>query len=90
MTVPVLFLSEAGLPDWIWNEVRTGLGAHPSVVVERPVGAATLADHAAAVLDQAPRQVPPPVAVQHLLVVVVQVPVALTALASVTDSGTCR
>ena len=54
MAVPVPFLSAAGPPDWIWDEVRAGLSAHPPVVVERPVGAAMLADHAAAVLDQAP------------------------------------
>lgn len=54
MTVPVLFLSGAGLPDWIWDEVRAGLDGRWTGVVEPPRGSASLADHAAAALAQAP------------------------------------
>lgn len=54
MTVPVLFLSGAGLPSWLWDEVRAGLGGRRSVVFDPPRGTASLAEHAAAALAQAP------------------------------------
>lgn len=54
MTAPLVFLSGAGLPAWIWDEVRAGLDGRPSVVVEPPRGSASLAEHAAAALAQAP------------------------------------
>jgi pimeloyl-ACP methyl ester carboxylesterase len=54
MTVPVLFLSGAGLPSWLWDEVRAGLNGRRSVVVDPPRGSAPLAEHAAATLAHAP------------------------------------
>jgi pimeloyl-ACP methyl ester carboxylesterase len=54
MTLPLLFLSGAGLPAWIWDEVRSGITA-PSAVAPRPAtGSGTVADHARAALDAAP------------------------------------
>ncbi|WP_194813784.1 alpha/beta fold hydrolase [Nocardia sp. XZ_19_385] len=51
---PILFLSGAGLPAWIWDEVRAGLGAE-SVVANYPEASdASLRDYAEAVLQQAP------------------------------------
>jgi pimeloyl-ACP methyl ester carboxylesterase len=54
--VPVLFLGGAGLPGWIWDEVRADLPATTdSVVVRYPRGGdASLADYACAALEQAP------------------------------------
>ena len=54
MTLPLLFLSGAGLPTWIWDEVRSGI-TDPSVVAPRPAtGSGTVADYARAALDAAP------------------------------------
>ena len=50
---PVLFLSGAGLPAWIWDEVRSALPGD-SVVAAYPKGTASLRDYAEAVLTQAP------------------------------------
>lgn len=50
MKVPVLLLSGAGLPAWIWDDVRP----HGAVVAAYPRGRASLADHADAVAAQAP------------------------------------
>ena len=51
----VLFVSGAGLPPWIWDGVRARLGDRPTYVAPRPAGKdASLADHAAAALEQAP------------------------------------
>lgn len=53
-TPPILFLSGAGLPTWIWDEVRGGLPVD-SVVAARPNRAdATLRDYADTALAQAP------------------------------------
>lgn len=54
MTDPVLLLSGAGLPAWIWDGVRAGLQDRPSVVFEPPRGRASLAEYATAALEQAP------------------------------------
>jgi pimeloyl-ACP methyl ester carboxylesterase len=53
---PILLLSGAGLPSWIWDQVRKELAAsHPTVVAERPRNArAALAQYAAAAVDSAP------------------------------------
>ena len=49
---PIVFLSGAGLPSWIWDEVRGRLDVE-SVVAEYPRRAdATLRDYAEAVLSQ--------------------------------------
>ena len=54
MTTPLLLLSGAGLPDWIWNDVRDGV-AVDSVVAPRPsAGRGTVTDYAQAALDAAP------------------------------------
>lgn len=54
MTLPLLFLSGAGLPAWIWDEVRSGIAA-PSTVAPRPVtGSRTVTDYARAALEAAP------------------------------------
>lgn len=54
MTLPLLFLSGAGLPAWIWDEVRSGIAA-PSTVAPRPVtGSGTVTDYARAALEAAP------------------------------------
>lgn len=47
MTTPLLLLSGAGLPAWIWDEVRAQLSTETRVV-EHPRGSASLADYAAA------------------------------------------
>jgi len=48
----VLFLSGAGLPPWMWDDVRARITDRPTYVGPRPPGAdASLADHAAAALD---------------------------------------
>lgn len=53
---PALFISGAGLPGWIWEEVRADLpGSTESIVARRPRGAhASLADYADAAAAQAP------------------------------------
>ena len=52
---PVLFVSGAGLPPWIWDGVRALLADRPTYVAPRPEGKdASLADHAAAALDEVP------------------------------------
>jgi pimeloyl-ACP methyl ester carboxylesterase len=53
---PILFLSGAGLPAWIWDQVRKELAAsHQTVVAERPRhDRASLTEYAAAALDSAP------------------------------------
>ena len=52
--VGVLFLSGAGLPPWMWDDVRDHITAHPTYVGPRPPGAdASLGDHAAVALDSA-------------------------------------
>lgn len=58
MTVetPLLFLGGAGLPPWIWDEVRAGLGSdRTSAAVEYPKGTtAPLSDYTTKALDAAP------------------------------------
>jgi pimeloyl-ACP methyl ester carboxylesterase len=53
---PLLLLSGAGLPPWIWDQVRKELAAsHPTMVAERPRhDRASLTEYAAAALDSAP------------------------------------
>ena len=53
---PVLLLSGAGLPGWIWDQVREELAAsHRTVVAERPRhDRASLTEYATAALDSAP------------------------------------
>ncbi|GAA1546651.1 alpha/beta hydrolase [Kribbella lupini] len=53
---PLLLLSGAGLPKWIWDQVRAELtGSHPTVVAERPRAAdASLREYAVAALESAP------------------------------------
>jgi pimeloyl-ACP methyl ester carboxylesterase len=53
---PLLLLSGAGLPSWIWDQVRKELSAtHPTVVAERPQhDGASLTEYAAAALASAP------------------------------------
>ncbi|MEU7829705.1 alpha/beta hydrolase [Nonomuraea sp. NPDC049129] len=53
---PILLLSGAGLPVWIWDQVREELAAsHQTVVAERPRhDRASLTEYAAAALDSAP------------------------------------
>jgi pimeloyl-ACP methyl ester carboxylesterase len=48
----LLFLSGAGLPAWIWDDVRSGLEAETRVA-DHPRGVASLADYAAAALAAA-------------------------------------
>lgn len=52
MTTPILLLSGAGLPTWIWDDVRAALPAE-SRVAPRPPGAPSLADHARCALAEA-------------------------------------
>jgi len=50
----VLFLSGAGLPPWMWDDVRARITDRPTYVGPRPPGAdASLGDHATAALDTA-------------------------------------
>ena len=53
---PILLLSGAGLPVWIWDQVREELAAsHETVVAERPRhDRPSLTEYAAAALDSAP------------------------------------
>ena len=54
MTTPLLFISGAGLPAWIWDGVREGLPG-PAIVAPRPaLGAANVSDYARAALSAAP------------------------------------
>jgi pimeloyl-ACP methyl ester carboxylesterase len=56
-TTPLLLISGAGLPDWIWDGVRAALpDARPTAVAARPDpdGARALDDYAQAALDGAP------------------------------------
>ena len=54
MTTPLLFISGAGLPAWVWDGVREGLSA-PAAVAPRPApGAGTVSDYARAALAAAP------------------------------------
>ena len=54
----ILFLSGAGLPPWIWDDVRHRLDdAHVTQVAPRPAGRETgLRDYAAAALDSMPAE----------------------------------
>ena len=50
--VGVLFLSGAGLPPWMWDDVRARITDRPTYVGPRPPGAdASLGEHATAALD---------------------------------------
>ncbi|MEU9740342.1 alpha/beta hydrolase [Micromonospora chersina] len=53
---PIMFLSGAGLPAWIWDDVRRDLGdGQQTQVASRPQGGrARLGDYAQAVIDSAP------------------------------------
>lgn len=51
MTTPVLFLSGAGLPAWVWDEVRAALPGE-SAVATYPKGSTSLTDVAQGVADQ--------------------------------------
>ncbi|MFR9780749.1 alpha/beta fold hydrolase [Micromonospora sp. MS34] len=53
---PIMFLSGAGLPAWIWDDVRRDLGeGRQTCVASRPQGGrARLRDYAQAVIDSAP------------------------------------
>lgn len=54
MSLPLLFLSGAGLPAWIWDDVRAGLPG-PSIVATRPAaGAGTVTAYAQTALEEAP------------------------------------
>jgi pimeloyl-ACP methyl ester carboxylesterase len=50
--VGVLFLSGAGLPPWMWDDMRARITDRPTYVGPRPPGAdVSLGDHASAALD---------------------------------------
>lgn len=52
---PIVFLGGAGLPAWIWDDVRRDLGDRDTRVVSRPESAdARLKDYAEAALASAP------------------------------------
>jgi len=53
MTSPLLFLSGAGLPAWIWDDVRAGL---PTSTVAAYPSTGSLRDYVAKVLDDAPER----------------------------------
>ncbi|WP_454197984.1 alpha/beta fold hydrolase [Nocardia sp. Marseille-Q1738] len=53
-TTPILFLSGAGLPAWIWDDVRASLPIESVVAVYPKRGDATLRDYADTALAQAP------------------------------------
>lgn len=55
MTTPLLFLSGAGLPPWIWDDVRSRVEV-PSRVAPRPTTGETVSDYARAALDAAPAE----------------------------------
>ncbi|WP_348787667.1 alpha/beta hydrolase [Leifsonia sp. NPDC080035] len=51
----ILLVSGAGLPAWIWDEVRSRLDPdRDTAVAARPTGSARLADYAAAAMRSAP------------------------------------
>lgn len=52
MTIPVVFLSGAGLPSWIWDPVRAGLPT-TTVVAGRPRGDVTVPSRGGTVTDYA-------------------------------------
>jgi pimeloyl-ACP methyl ester carboxylesterase len=52
VTLPLLFLSGAGLPAWVWDDVRRRLPVE-SRVADHPRGRAGLADHAEAAREAA-------------------------------------
>lgn len=55
--MPLLLLGGAGLPSWIWDDLRTALNPNrASVVASRPSGDASLLDYARSALDSAPWQ----------------------------------
>lgn len=49
----LIFFSGAGLPTWIWDDVRAEL-ADPGIVAPRPSTTSTVSDYAQAALDAAP------------------------------------
>jgi len=49
----LIFFSGAGLPVWVWDDVRADL-AHRGTVAPRPSTGSTVADYAQAALDAAP------------------------------------
>ncbi|MQY28814.1 hypothetical protein NRB56_43980 [Nocardia sp. RB56] len=51
---PILFLSGAGLPAWIWDDVRADLPGESVVAAYPKRGDARSADYAAAALEQVP------------------------------------
>lgn len=54
MTASILILPGAGLPDWLWDDVRARLNA-PSFIAPRPAGSsATVSEYAQAALDSLP------------------------------------
>lgn len=53
MTTPLLLISGAGFPAWIWHDVRNALPM-PAVVAPRPA-AGTVVDYARAALEAAPQ-----------------------------------
>ena len=53
MTSPLLFLSGAGLPGWIWDDVRAALPASTVAAYPRTGG---LQDYVTKVLDEAPER----------------------------------
>ncbi|MFC7449576.1 alpha/beta fold hydrolase [Rhodococcus daqingensis] len=53
-STPIVFLSGAGLPAWIWDEVRASLPVDSVVAAYPKQAGATLRDYAEAVLAQAP------------------------------------
>ncbi|MCH8560779.1 MULTISPECIES: alpha/beta fold hydrolase [unclassified Nesterenkonia] len=55
MATPLLFLSGAGLPSWIWDDVRSRVEA-PSRVAPRPTTGETVSDYARAALEAAPAE----------------------------------
>ncbi|MGJ9373229.1 alpha/beta fold hydrolase [Nesterenkonia sp. CF4.4] len=55
MSTPLLFLSGAGLPSWIWDEVRSLVEA-PTRVAPRPDTGTSVADYARAALEAAPAE----------------------------------
>ncbi|MEV0246929.1 alpha/beta hydrolase [Nocardia sp. NPDC050712] len=54
-STPVLFLSGAGLPAWIWDDVRSALSAESVVAAYPKQAGASLRDYAEAALAQAPQ-----------------------------------
>lgn len=56
MTSPLLFLSGAGLPAWIWDDVRAALPAGQATSVAAYPGTGSLRDYAGKVLADAPER----------------------------------